>query len=213
MATRCMGSPGDHVIAPFPAYQSLYANLTSIGCTVDKWEPEFVEEVREEVEEENGQENERRKIIQGVWRFSVSSLRKLIKPETKMLVVNFPHNPTGAVLSPKEWEELISFCRARKIVLFSDEMYQYLKDDGVDRKDNGSLSSTHTSACVLYDGATTLCGLSKSFSLPGLRIGWLATRNLALMEKLKSLKDYLSICSSAPSEVLALIAVRCGTFC
>ena len=64
------------------------------------------------------------------------------------------------------------------------------------------------SACDAYDKATTLFGVSKSLSLPGLRIGWLVTRDVDVMNRLKSFKDYLSICSSAPSEILSLIALR-----
>lgn len=209
MAMRCIASPGDHVIAPFPAYQSLYANLTSIGCDVGKWEPTLVEN---EENVKNSPNGGCKKCVVARWRFSLADLRRLVKPETKVLVVNFPHNPTGAVLDPKEYEELVEFCREKRISLFCDEMYQYLKDDckgnSNNLDDDGSNLPSHVPACVVYEKATTLCGLSKSFSLPGLRIGWLASKDFPLMKKMKSFKDYLSICSSAPSEVLGLIAVR-----
>ena len=155
MAMRCMVLPGDHAIAPFPAYQSLYANLTSIGCAVDKWEPDLVQ--NEEAELHSNGEAVKRVIAR--WRFSLADLRRLIKPETKLVVVNFPHNPTGAVLDPKEYEELIELCRERKISLFCDEMYQYLKTDRNNQRDFDHISS-HVPACVVYNKATTLCGLS-----------------------------------------------------
>ena len=221
MAMRCMASPGDHVIAPFPAYQSLYANLTSIGCTVDKWEPQLVEdeEVMEEekvkLKEGSGDikdvASKRRKLTRARWRFSVSSLERLVKPTTKLIVVNFPHNPTGAVLDAADWTRLVEMCRRRSIALFSDEMYKYLVDDGEGESlGNGGVltSATLPSACDVYEKATSLFGVSKSLSLPGLRIGWLVTRDGGVMDKLKSFKDYLSICSAAPSEILSLIAIR-----
>ena len=212
MAMRCMASPGDHVIAPFPAYQSLYANLASIGCDVDKWVPELVEEEEEE-------EKEKKEALvpkRAKWRFSLATLYPLVKATTKLLVVNFPHNPTGAVLGAEEWTELLDFCRRRRIAVFSDEMYKYLDDKGDDDDDDDDdddgdyvpSSAVLPSACDAYDKATTLFGVSKSLSLPGLRIGWLVTRDVDVMNRLKSFKDYLSICSSAPSEVLTLIALR-----
>ena len=200
MAMRCMASPGDHVIAPFPAYQSLYANLASIGCHVDKWEPELVQE-----ELIGRDEDAAKHAFQ--WRFSLASLKRLVKPKTKLIVVNFPHNPTGALIDPEEWLELLEFCRRKSIAIFSDEMYKYLEtsDDNI-----GTPYTTLPPACTVLETATSLFGVSKSLSLPGLRIGWLVTRDGEVMKKLKSFKDYLSICSSAPSEVLSLIAVRYG---
>ena len=204
MAMRCMASPGDHVIAPFPAYQSLYANLESIGCHVDKWEPEFVVDSGKDGSGDTSLTSPRPR-----WRFSLTSLKRLIKPSTKLLVVNFPHNPTGVVLDPEEWRQLVDLCKSQSIALFSDEMYKYLNNKFDDDDDSDIVSSTIIpSACDIYEKATSLFGVSKSLSLPGLRIGWLVTRDAAVMNKLKSFKDYLSICSSAPSEVLSLIAVK-----
>jgi aspartate/methionine/tyrosine aminotransferase len=60
----------------------------------------------------------------------------------------------------------------------------------------------------VYDGAIVLSGLSKTFSLPGLRIGWLATKDRKLLDQFAGLKDYTTICSSAPSEILGIIALR-----
>jgi aspartate/methionine/tyrosine aminotransferase len=62
--------------------------------------------------------------------------------------------------------------------------------------------------CDLYEKGVTLCGLSKSFGLPGLRLGWLATRDRAVLEGCMALKDYTTICASAPSETLGIIALR-----
>src|SRR5439155_27181055 len=61
------------------------------------------------------------------------------------------------------------------------------------------------------DRAMVLSGMSKSFGLAGLRVGWLATRDRAILDRVKELKDYTTICASAPSEVLALIGLRART--
>lgn len=63
-------------------------------------------------------------------------------------------------------------------------------------------------ACELYERAVSLGGVSKSLGCPGLRIGWLATRDALLLRAAAEFKDYTSLCASAPSEALALIAVR-----
>jgi aspartate/methionine/tyrosine aminotransferase len=168
---------GDHVICTFPGYQSLYELARSIGCELSMWEPD----------EENG------------WHFDVRRLENLMQDNTKLVVVNFPHNPTGSLPGKKEYKAIVNVASKANIHLFSDEMYRFLEI-----ADGGPLPA----ACEHYDKAVSLSGLSKAFGLPGLRVGWVVTRDLELLEKMGALKDYTTICSSAPSEVLALIAVR-----
>lgn len=169
--------PGDHVICTFPAYQSLYEVARSIGCEVQTWEPDEA---------------------QG-WRFDIRQLEGMIRSNTKLMIVNFPHNPTGYVPPQADFEQLVDFVRQREIHLLSDEMYRYLELEP---------DSTLPSACELYDHAVSLSGLSKSYGLPGLRIGWIATKDSKLIHRIGMLKDYTTICSSAPSEILAMIALR-----
>lgn len=119
-----------------------------------------------------------------------------------MVVANFPHNPTSWMPSPAEHSELVSECRKRNALLFSDEMYW-----GTAVAPGGPETE---SSCVRYERAITLSGLSKSYGLPGLRVGWLATQDAEAMAKLRQMKDYLTICGSAPSEALAIIALRHG---
>ncbi|ESO96802.1 hypothetical protein LOTGIDRAFT_159540 [Lottia gigantea] len=168
-----------HVIATFPGYQSLYGNLELDGADVTYWKPQYCEDKG--------------------WEFDIGQLKTLLKPDTKLLVVNFPHNPTGWQPNHQQWQQLIALCKERNIYLFSDEMY---------RLSNNTETEALPSACTLYNNAVTLCGLSKTFALPGLRIGWLSTKNKELMEKFQSFRDWLTICSSTPSEVLAIIALR-----
>ena len=169
--------PGDHVIATFPGYQSLYEIARAGGCQVSMWEPD----------EAAG------------WHFDPARLAELIRPETKLVVINFPHNPTGYVPSKSDFDEIIGMLRERGIYLLSDEMYRFLEiEDG----------TTLPSACEAYEKAFTLFGMSKTFGLPGLRIGWIASQDAATLAKMLQLKDYTTICSSAPSEILSIIALQ-----
>ena len=177
VAMNCILKEGDHVVATFPGYQSLYEIANSIGCELSKWNPR---------EGEN-------------WTFDIKDLKKSIKGNTKLIVINFPHNPTGATIEQEKLREIIKISQKNDIIIFSDEMYRLLEYEKSDR-----LPSTFT----LSENAVSLFGMSKSFALAGLRIGWLATKNSDLIDKFISFKDYTTICNSAPSEILATIALR-----
>lgn len=168
---------GDHVICTFPGYQSLYEIAEGLGCEVTKWQPE----------EENG------------WRFNPELLRQNIKTNTKLLIVNFPHNPTGYLPSVKDYEEIVDIAKKYNLYLFSDEMYRFLELNSSDRL---------PSACEIYEKAISLFGMSKTFGMAGVRIGWVVTKNKNLYDKMATFKDYTTICSSASSEILSTIALR-----
>ena len=177
VAMNCLLEAGDHVICTGPGYQSLHEVARSIGCEVELWRPE----------EEDG------------WRFDPGRLERMFRPKTKLLVVNFPHNPTGHLPSKGDYRLVVDMAARRGVRVFSDEMYRLLELDPADRL---------PSACELHDGAVTLSGMSKAFGLAGLRIGWLVTRDQGLCARLAAFKDYTTICNSAPSEILALIGLR-----
>lgn len=168
---------GDHVICTFPGYQSLYAIAEGLDCEVTKWMPE----------EENH------------WRFNPQFLEKNIRSNTKLIIVNFPHNPTGYLPPMSDYEIIIDLARNHKIHLFSDEMYRFLEYDGNERL---------PSACEKYEKAVSLFGMSKTFGMAGVRIGWLVTKDKNLFKNMAAFKDYTTICSSAPSEILSIIALR-----
>jgi aspartate/methionine/tyrosine aminotransferase len=168
--------PGDHLICTFPGYQSLYEVAAAMGCQVTRWSPD----------ESRG------------WHFNPRDLEAMFRDNTRLLVVNFPHNPTGFVPTREEFEEVLALAAGRNIHVFSDEMYRSLEFDG----------EALPAGAEVYDRAVSLSGLSKAYGLPGLRIGWVATRDRELLESMSRLKDYITICNSAPSEILALMAVR-----
>jgi len=168
----------DHVIVEFPCYQSLEEVARSIGCEVSRWHLQDVQET---------------------WKTDIRRLQDLIKDNTRAIIINSPHNPTGHVLSENELKQIIDLCRSRHIMLFADEVYKYLEYPP---------QSPVSWAADRYENAVSLGVMSKSFGLAGLRIGWIATRNRHIYEKMAAFKDYTSICNSAPSEFLALVALR-----
>ncbi len=170
-------APGDHLIVHAPGYQSLYEVARSRGCDVTLWQ----------AQEDHG------------WALDLDELRGMIRPTTRAVVVNCPHNPTGYLMGAAEQREMVDLLRERGILLFSDEVYRELEHDAADRL---------PAACELYEGAVSLGVMSKAYGLAGLRIGWVATRDRALFERMASFKDYTTICNSAPSELLAAVALR-----
>ncbi len=177
IALNTLLSKGDHVVCAFPGYQSLYEIAEGMGCEVTKWLPE----------EENG------------WKFNLEFLKQNVKSNTKLIIINFPHNPTGYLPSVEEYKKIINFAKERNIYVLSDEMYRYLELNEGDRL---------PSACELYDKAVSLFGMSKTFGMAGVRIGWLITKDKQKYLEMATFKDYTTICSSAPSEILSIISLR-----
>lgn len=169
--------PGDHLIVHFPCYQSHSSIAQAIGCDVSWWMSH---------EADN-------------WELELDWLRGAIQPNTKAIVINCPHNPTGYVMSRAKLEELIAICRQHNILLFSDEVYRFLEYREED---------TLPAACDLYENAVSLGVMSKTYGLAGLRIGWVATRNPEIYQAMAEFKDFTSICSSAPSEFLSTLTLR-----
>jgi aspartate/methionine/tyrosine aminotransferase len=179
IAMQTLLRPGDQVVALAPAYQSLHEIARSIGCEVIDWNlapgPN------------------------GTWQLDLGQLEDVLTDRTRLLVVNFPHNPTGYTLSPSELETLIRQARLHNLYVFSDEMYRLLEYTPGMRL---------PALCDLYEKGISLSGLSKAFALPGLRIGWLATQEQPLIDAWLTFKDYTTICNSAPGEILGMIALQ-----
>lgn len=168
---------GDHVIVHAPHYQSLSEIAKGIGCNVSLW---------------NAREENR-------WALDVGELIGLLRPATKAVVINTPHNPTGYLMAGSDFEAVNKFVKENNLILFCDEVYRESEYDPARRL---------PAACDLGDHAISLGVTSKTYGLAGLRIGWIATKNRRLYEKMASLKDYTTICNSAPGEFLAEVALR-----
>ena len=178
VAMQTLLSPGDEVIVVSPAYQSLAEIARSIGCRVIPWA-----------------------ILPGPdgWRLDLAALERSFSARTRLLVINFPHNPTGLLPSRAELDAILDLARRHNCSVFSDEMYRGLEHDPAARL---------PAVCDLYEKGISLSGMSKTFALAGLRIGWLAAQEPGLVARWLAFKDYTTICSSAPSEILALIALQ-----
>lgn len=133
------------------------------------------------------------------WALDTSKIRDALRPNTKVLVINFPHNPTGALISRGQLDELIDLCRERGIWIFSDEVYRLTEFDPADRLPQ---------LADIYERGISLNVTSKAYGLPGLRIGWVACQDKTWMLELERMKQYLSICNSMPGEVLTTIALN-----
>ena len=133
------------------------------------------------------------------WAHDLDALAGAVRRNTRLIYVNQPHNPTGTLMDRATSERVFEIARTHGLVVFSDEVYRELEHDPIDRL---------PAACDLDERAVSLGSISKSYGLPGLRLGWIVTRDAATREAVMRLKDYTTICSSAPSEVLTALALR-----
>lgn len=133
------------------------------------------------------------------WALDLDLLARQVTPRTRLIVVNVPHNPTGMLPDRTTFDGLVAIAEDAGAHLVVDEVYRYLEFDPADRLPAG--------ADALKRGVSVGV-MSKSFAMAGLRIGWLATRDRKLLARCAAFKDYTTICSAAPSEVLALIGLR-----
>jgi len=129
----------------------------------------------------------------------LQQLRDAIRPNTRVICINFPHNPTGKVISRATLDEIISLCRARGIYLFSDEVYRL-----IERRPEMTLPQV----ADIYERGVSLGVMSKAYGLPGIRVGWVACRDVEALRRMERMKHYTSICGAAPSELLAQIALK-----
>ncbi len=169
--------PGDHLIVHWPCYQSLAEVARGLGCCVTPWR----------AQEASG------------WSLDPDELQALLRPNTRAVVVNSPHNPTGYQMPREAFQAMIDRVARHGCWLFSDEVY---------RESEYADSDRLPAACDLYDRAVSLGVMSKTYGLPGLRIGWVASHDRLLLQRMLQLKDYTTICNAAPSEVLAEVALR-----
>ncbi len=175
IVNRVLLEPQDHVVVLTPNYQSAETVPLSMcevtGVPLDS-EPD--------------------------WGLDVDRIRDALRPNTKLISINFPNNPTGCIPSHEAFDALIDLCRQHGIWLLSDEVYRLIEAKPARRVPQ---------VADVYERGISLNVMSKAYGLPGLRIGWLACRNKEVLTRFERYKHYLSICNSAPSEVLAMIAL------
>jgi aspartate/methionine/tyrosine aminotransferase len=176
LAMQLLLEPGDHAVVLTPGYQSSETiPLSRCDVTGVPLRPE------------DG------------WALDVDAIERALRPRTRVVAVNFPHNPSGAVPGQESWKRLVELCEERGVRLFSDEVYRGVELDP---------RTTLPQAADLSPTALSLNVMSKAYGMGGLRLGWIACRDRALLDRMERAKHYGSICNAAPSEVLALIALR-----
>ncbi|KAA9000621.1 aminotransferase class I/II-fold pyridoxal phosphate-dependent enzyme [Affinibrenneria salicis] len=167
--------PDDHVVVVTPCYQS----LESVPLSLCQVSGVALDAARD-------------------WALDLDALSAALTPRTRMLVINFPHNPTGALIPLTTLRALVSLCRERGIWLVSDEVYRLTEYDETQRL---------PPVADLYERGISLNVMSKAYGLPGLRIGWIACQDADLLRRLERAKQYLSVCSAMSSEYLATQAL------
>jgi aspartate/methionine/tyrosine aminotransferase len=168
---------GDHVVAPYPAYQQLYSVPRALGCDVSLWR----------IRPETG------------FRYDVDDLERLVTPQTRLIVVNSPHNPTGAMLSIQDARRVYRIAEAVGAMILSDEAYRWLTMPGGEHlappmHDLGPLG-------------ISVGTVSKPFGLPGLRIGWMAAQ-AEIAARCWALRDYVSLSPGKLNDTLAILAIK-----
>ena len=174
---HALAGPGDHIIVETPCYESALELARSTGAQISEWPRNY----------ENG------------WAHDLTALEKLLQPNTKIIYINTPHNPTGLLMRREAFDRLVALAASRNIILFCDEVYRELEHDPANRL---------PAACEIYERALSLGSMSKTYGLPGLRIGWLASKDREILRRCLEFKYYTTICSSAPSEFLSALALR-----
>lgn len=176
---------GDHVICQYPTYQSLYDVPRSLGAEVDLWKAQA---------EKN-------------WIPDLEELKSLIKANTKLIVINNPNNPTGAVLGKTFLEQLVAIAAEHNITILGDEVYRpiFHSISPIDKDFPPSLLS------MGYNNVIVTGSMSKAYSLAGIRVGWIASRSSEIVEKIASARHYTTISVSGLDEQVAAFALSPAT--
>lgn len=169
---------GDHVIAPYPAYQQLYSVPQAIGCDVSLWR----------IRPENG------------FRYDVDELAELIRPQTRLIVLNTPHNPTGAMIPAQDLRRIYALADGVGARVLCDEAYRWLAIPGGEEFAPPIVD--------LGERGISVGTLSKPFGLPGLRLGWMAAPQ-EIVAKCWAMRDYVSLSPGKLNDALARLALRC----
>jgi aspartate/methionine/tyrosine aminotransferase len=174
--------PGDHVVIMAPNYMQVYGVARALGADVALWH--LVEDTAAKPSR---------------WRADLDSLRALVTPRTRAVLICNPNNPTGARLTAAELDAICDIAGTAGAWVVADEIYRGAELDGVE------------TASVWGRGERTIVtsGLSKAYGLPGLRIGWIAATP-KLIEDLWGIHDYTTIAPAAASDVLARMALAPG---
>ncbi|MCW1968531.1 MAG: aminotransferase class I/II-fold pyridoxal phosphate-dependent enzyme [Anaerolineae bacterium] len=168
---------GDHVVATYPAYQQLYSVPRAIGCNVSLWK----------VTPEND------------FCYDLKALQALVTPKTRLIVVNTPHNPTGAMLSEHELRQVYALAESVGAMVLCDEAYRWLAIPGGE--------NFAPPICTLGKHGISVGTISKPFGLPGLRLGWMVAPK-DIIAKCWAMRDYVSLSPGKLNDAIAILAFK-----
>ena len=169
-------SPGDRVVSIMPTYQQLYSIPESYGADVQILH----------LSKENN------------YLPDLEKLRRLVTPETKMICINNPNNPTGALMSEQMLREIVEIARSADAWILCDEVYRHLSQE----------DDWCPSIVDLYEKGISVSSMSKVFSLAGLRLGWIATHDMSVVKSCLSHRDYNLVSCGVFDEMLAAAALK-----
>ena len=169
-------SPGDRVVSIMPTYQQLYSIPESYGADVQILHLSKENNYLPDLEE----------------------LRRLVTPETKMICINNPNNPTGALMSEQLLREIVEIARSADAWILCDEVYRHLSQE----------DDWCPSIVDLYEKGISVSSMSKVFSLAGLRLGWIATHDMSVVKSCLSHRDYNLVSCGVFDEMLAAAALK-----
>ncbi|KAM0713353.1 hypothetical protein Q7P35_000805 [Cladosporium inversicolor] len=181
--------PGDHVICHYPTYQQLYSIPESLGAEVSLWKSD----------------------AENKWLPDLEELKALVKPNTKLIIIKHsssnPQNPTGAILPKSLIHALTDYAESKSIPVLSDEVYRPLFHS-ISPLDDAFPPSLLSAG---YANTIATGSLSKAYSLAGLRVGWIASRNRDLIEQIAKVRDYTTISVSQLDQSVAAFALSPDT--
>lgn len=169
-------SPGDRVVSIMPTYQQLYSIPESYGADVQILH----------LSKENN------------YLPDLEKLRRLVTPKTKMICINNPNNPTGALMSEQLLREIVEIARSADAWILCDEVYRHLSQE----------DDWCPSIVDLYEKGISVSSMSKAFSLAGLRLGWIATHDMSVVKSCLSHRDYNLVSCGVFDEMLAAAALK-----
>ncbi len=173
--------PGDHVVCVHPTYQQLYDVPKSLGAEVSLWKLRKEKNYIPDLED----------------------LKALVKDNTKMIIINNPNNPTGATIPKSVLQGLVDFAQERDIIVLSDEVYRPLFH-GISI---GDAEFPPSLISLGYKKTIVTGSMSKAYSLAGIRIGWIASRDPEIIEAVAAARDYTTISVSQLDDQVATYAL------
>lgn len=180
LALRAIMHPGDEILIPEPSYVS-YTPCVQLAGGIPIHVP---------TSDKHG------------FKLQAEELAKAITPKTKALILCYPNNPTGAIMTKRDWEPIVRLAKKHDLLIISDEIYAELTYGG---REHFSVAGFPE----IKDQVILINGFSKAFAMTGWRIGFIAAAN-TLLEGMLKIHQYTALCASITSQVAATEALRNG---